>query len=209
MKKTLVLPIILIVAFLFIATFVDFDDQSGLPDGKNYIDSSNLYYKEGYIYTTKPMVAKGETRYTFSISRYYVDGAPFEVIIDLYNNERVIRRVTEHDGTMDFDIETNTFYFTFMTTPDTNQFTLQMTDRDDFTIGEEFTDVQLEEGSAFTTYEPYIDKLSPVEIVFYTVSGSVIFISLAFAIGTYFFSKSKISKKKQLTNKKKKKQVTK
>jgi len=203
MKKVLIVPILLLIVFITLAIFVEFEVPNKLPDGKNYIDSSNLYTKDGWIYSTEPFLAKPGTRYTFSVSRYYVDGAPFEVMIDLLKDAAIVRRVTEHDGTMEFDINTNTFYFTFMTTPDTNYFKLQISDHGDYEEGTEFVDVQLEEGDTFTEYEPYISSMPLIEKIFYILFGVLILGSLGFGIIGFYINK----KPKSKTNSKTKRQV--
>lgn len=198
MKKVLVLPVFFLFIFLTLAIFADFNVTETYPIGKNYIDSSNIYEREGYIYSEEPMLARPGTRYTFSIAKDYVDGAPFEVMINLMKDEQVLSRITRDERSMSFDIDKNLYYFTFMTRPDTTHFTLQLSDNGTYVEKEGLVNVQLEEGNVLTDYEPFEKEITVGSIIFYSVSLVVILGSLGIGLILYNNDKKKkVSKKKR------------
>lgn len=174
MKKIILLPVVLLTIFLVLATFVDFSVNDKFPEGKNYINSFNAYKEERFVYIKDKFLVKENTIYTFSISRMYVDGAPFEVIFDLYEDERLIQIVSRDDRSMAIDSATNVFYFSFTTAPKTNYIGLRFVDNGDYQNGTELIDVQLEEGNLFTPYEAYVVKSFFQEPVFYIISVSIL-----------------------------------
>lgn len=176
MKKIILLPILLLTIFLFVATFIDVKTPSKLPDGKNYIDSNNVFKEERFIYVDEPFLVKENTKYTFSVSRAYVDGSPFEAIIEFYEDTRLINVYSKDDWTMSFDIPTNTYYFTFTTPLKTNYIDLRFVDNGDYVTGDELVDVQLEEGDIFTEYEPYVNPNFFESTLFIIIFGSVIIV---------------------------------
>jgi hypothetical protein len=199
MKKLILIPVVLVTLLLILATFVDISSPKKLPDGKNYIDSLNVYKEERFVYTDKPFLVKGNTNYTFSISRDYVDGALFEVIIDLYENEEVINIVSRDTRTLRFDYRTNTFYFSFKTPENVNFIDLRFTDNGQEYEGEELVNVQLEEGTVYTEYEPYSsqtlwDNLWFI-IVFIVILSTVILIPISVVIIAKISNRKKLNKK--------------
>jgi hypothetical protein len=199
MKKLILIPVVLVTLLLILATFVDISSPKKLPDGKNYIDSLNVYKEERFVYTDKPFLVKGNTNYTFSISRDYVDGALFEVIIDLYENEEVINIVSRDTRTLRFDYRTNTFYFSFKTPENVNFIDLRFTDNGPGYEGEELVNVQLEEGTVYTEYEPYSsqtlwDNLWFI-IVFIVILSTVILIPISVVIIAKISNRKKLNKK--------------
>jgi hypothetical protein len=201
MKKLILIPVVLVTLLLILATFVDISSPKKLPDGKNYIDSLNVYKEERFVYTDKPFLVKGNTNYTFSISRDYVDGALFEVIIDLYENEEVINIVSRDTRTLRFDYRTNTFYFSFKTPENVNYVDLRFTDNGQEYEGEELVNVQLEEGTVYTEYEPYSsqtlwDNLWFI-IVFIAILSTIILIPIAVVIYSKISNKKTLSKKRR------------
>jgi len=201
MKKLILIPVVLVTLLLILATFVDISSPKKLPDGKNYIDSLNVYKEERFVYTDKPFLVKGNTNYTFSISRDYVDGALFEVIIDLYENEEVINIVSRDTRTLRFDYRTNTFYFSFKTPENVNYIDLRFTDNGPGYEGEELVNVQLEEGTTYTEYEPYSsqtlwDNLWFI-IVFIVILSTIILIPIAVVIYSKISNKKTLSKKRR------------
>ncbi len=201
MKKLILIPVVLVTLLLILATFVDISSPKKLPDGKNYIDSLNVYKEERFVYTDKPFLVKGNTNYTFSISRDYVDGALFEVIIDLYENEEVVNIVSRDTRTLRFDYRTNTFYFSFKTPENVNYIDLRFTDNGPGYEGEELVNVQLEEGTTYTEYEPYSsqtlwDNLWFI-IVFIVILSTIILIPIAVVIYSKISNKKTLSKKRR------------
>jgi hypothetical protein len=201
MKKLILIPVVLVTLLLILATFVDISSPNKLPDGKNYIDSLNVYKEERFVYTDKPFLVKANTNYTFSVSRDYVDGALFEVIIDLYENEEVVNIVSRDTRTLRFDYRTNTFYFSFKTPENVNYIDLRFTDNGPGYEGEELVNVQLEEGTTYTEYEPYSsqtlwDNLWFI-IVFIVILSTIILIPIAVVIYSKISNKKTLSKKRR------------
>jgi len=199
MKKLILIPVVLVTLLLILATFVDISSPKKLPDGKNYIDSLNVYKEERFVYTDKPFLVKGNTNYTFSISRDYVDGALFEVIIDLYEDETVINVVSRDTRTLRFDYRTNTFYFSFKTPENVNFIDLRFTDNGPGYEGEELVNVQLEEGTIYTEYEPYSSQTlwdnQWFIIVFIVILSTVILIPISVVIIAKISNRKKLNKK--------------
>lgn len=203
MKKIILIPVVLVTLLLILATFVDVSSPNKLPNGKNYIDSLNVYKEERFVYTDKPFLVKSNTNYTFSVSRDYVDGALFEVIIDLYENEEVINVVSRDTRTLRFDYRTNTYYFSFKTPENVNYIDLRFTDNGPGYEGEELVNVQVEEGTIYSEYEPYSSETlwdnTWFIIVFIVVLTSLIFVPIIILIAAKISSKNKETKKHKKT----------
>lgn len=198
MKKIIALPILILTIFLIVVTFVDFATPNTMPLGKNYINSQNVFKQENYIYTDEPFLIKGETRYTFSISRQYLDGAPFEVVIDFYQDKNYINQIKRNDYNLNFDIPTNIYYFTFLTPPNANYADLRFIDNDGrYQTGDELIDVQFEEGESFSVYEPYEGYSFFRTALFYILLGSLTFLSFGIGLSWYFLTKKPKRKKKK------------
>jgi hypothetical protein len=196
MKKIIAIPILILTIFLIVVTFVDFTKADAFPVGKNYIDSKNVYKQENFIYTDKPFLIKNNTRYTFSISRRYVDGAPFEVIIDFYQDKNYINNVSRDRDSLNFDIPTNTYYFTFLAPPNANFADLRFIDNDGkYVTGDELADVQFEEGETFTTYEPYQRDSFSSTTIFYVLLVGLPIIGIGVGVSWHFLTG--INKKKK------------
>ena len=199
MKKLILIPVVLVTLLLILATFVDISSPNKLPDGKNYLDSLNVYKEERFVYTDKPFLVKGNTNYTFSISRDYVDGALFEVIIDLYENEEVINIVSRDTRTLRFDYRTNTYYFSFKTPENVNFIDLRFTDNGPGYEGEELVNVQFEEGTTYTEYEPYSSQTlwdnQWFIIVFIVILSTIIFIPVSVILIAKISNRKKLNKK--------------
>ncbi|MFA7076092.1 MAG: hypothetical protein WC152_05430 [Candidatus Izemoplasmatales bacterium] len=205
MKKIFILPVFLIIVFMSVVIFADFEDVSQYPEGKNYIDSSNLYLKDRFVYSDEPLSVKPSTRYTFSISENYVsEDEPFEIIIGLYEGETLIQQVTKDDKTMFFDTSTNRHYFTFWTTSKTNNLSVQYSDNGNYKKNEVLENIQLEEGSQLTAYEPFVKTPDAYSPIFYVLLGAIaVSIIASFAVWyKSFMDNKKVLSKKNLTSKK-------
>ena len=205
MKKIMLFSILLLIFFLIFATVLDLNHPDSLPEGKNYIDSENLTVDERFIYIDKPFLIKGGTNYTFSIARNYVDGRPFELIINLYDDENFLYSITKDEYTMSFDYITNIYYLTFLTNENANYADIQIANNSGYELGDELVDVQLEEGDEYTDYEPYIESSFFDTWTFYLVFGSFVLIIVVAGILEFIFimkSKNKDRKVKNLKAKK-------
>ena len=199
MKKLILIPVVLVTLLLILATFVDISSPNKLPDGKNYLDSLNVYKEERFVDTEKLFLVKVNTNFTLSISRDYVDGALFEVIIDLYENEEVINIVSRDTRTLRFDYRTNTYYFSFKTPENVNFIDLRFTDNAPGYEGEELVNVQFEEGTTYTEYEPYSSQTlwdnQWFIIVFIVILSTIIFIPVSVILIAKISNRKKLNKK--------------
>jgi hypothetical protein len=127
-----------------------------LPGGKNYISSDNVVKVGDIVNSINPFLVKSYTDYTFSVSRDYVDGAPFNLNVYFYDNDGYISDESTDDFSMTFDNTLNVYYFTFTTPAECNYLEFDFNDNGSYVSGSELIDVQLEEGLIATVYEPYI-----------------------------------------------------
>jgi hypothetical protein len=125
-----------------------------------------------------------------------VDGAPFEVIIDFYQDKNYINNVSRDRDTLNFDIPTNTYYFTFLAPPNANFADLRFIDNDGkYVTGDELADVQFEEGETFTTYEPYQRDSFSSTTIFYVLLVGLPIIGIGVGVSWHFLTG--INKKKK------------
>lgn len=127
-----------------------------LPGGKNYISSDNVVKVGDIVNSINPFLVKSYTAYTFSVSRDYVDGAPFNLNVIFYDNDGYLSDVFTDDFSMIFDSILNVYYFTFTTPAECNYLDFDFNDNGTYVSGTELINVQLEEGTIPTVYEPYI-----------------------------------------------------
>ncbi|MDT8337314.1 MAG: hypothetical protein RQ856_05760 [Candidatus Izemoplasmatales bacterium] len=155
--KKLIFSMFLFLSFLLIFIIkVAAYSPHYLPGGKNYISSDNAIEVSDIVSSINPFLVKSYTDYTFSVSRDYVDGAPFNLNVYFYDNDRYISEVSADDFTMSFDITLNVYYFTFKTPAESNYLEFDFNDNGTYVSGTELINVQLEEGLVATAYEPYI-----------------------------------------------------
>lgn len=127
-----------------------------LPGGKNYISSDNVVKVGDIVNSINPFLVKSYTAYTFSVSRDYVDGAPFNLNVIFYDNDGYLSDEFTDDFSMTFDNTLNVYYFTFTTPAECNYLEFEFNDNGSYVSGTELINVQLEEGTIATVYEPYI-----------------------------------------------------
>ena len=209
MKKILILPIFVITLLFVIAPFIKNDNIENFPNGKNYVNPDNMYIEGNFIFNKEPILIKPNTTYTISISRYYVDGGPFEFIFDFYADETLTKRLNEDDGTMDFDIPTNTYYFTFKTQSNTNYLDFYFSNNAGLSEIGDLEDIQIEEGDVFTDFEPYKAKMFFGSMDFFIILIIIITITISM-VSVFYYNKyrdkrSVINTKKGQNNKLKRK----
>jgi len=209
MKKILILPIFVITLLFVIAPFIKNDNIENFPNGKNYVNPDNMYIEGNFIFNKEPILIKPDTTYTISISRYYVDGGPFEFIFDFYADETLTKRLNEDDGTMDFDIPTNTYYFTFKTQSNTNYLDFYFSNNAGLSEIGDLEDIQIEEGDVFTDFEPYKAKMFFGSMDFFIILIIIITITISM-VSVFYYNKyrdkrSVINTKKGQNNKLKRK----
>lgn len=209
MKKILILPIFVITLLFVIAPFIKNDNIENFPNGKNYVNPDNMYIEGNFIFNKEPILIKPDTTYTISISRYYVDGGPFEFIFDFYADETLTKRLNEDDGTMDFDIPTNTYYFTFKTQSNTNYLDFYFSNNAGLSEIGDLEDIQIEEGDVFTEYEAYKAKMFFGSMDFFIILIIIITITISM-VSVFYYNKyrdkrSVINTKKGQNNKLKRK----
>lgn len=192
MKKLIIIPLLLLTILFTIGIFTDASGSAKLPEGKNYINSSNIYEKDGYIYTKKPFMVKSDTMYTFSISRDYVDGGPFELIYNYYDeNGTFLNKNSRDENTLFFDKDTNTYFFRLKTTTSTGKIDFYFTDNGTYEDGKELVNVQLEEGNQFTEYEPNLEQSFFESDAFYFIFLGVLVFGIGFGIVVNILNKKK------------------
>ena len=209
MKKILILPIFVITLLFVIAPFIKNDNIENFPNGKNYVNPDNMYIEGNFIFNKDPILIKPDTTYTVSISRYYVDNAPFEFIFDFYADETLTKRLNEDDDTMDFDIPTNTYYFTFKTQSNTNYLDFYFSNNAGLSEIGDLEDIQIEEGDVFTDFEPYKAKMFFGSMDFFIILIIIITITISM-VSVFYYNKyrdkrSVINTKKGQNNKLKRK----
>lgn len=209
MKKILILPIFVITLLFVIAPFIKNDNIENFPNGKNYVNPDNMYIEGNFIFNKDPILIKPDTTYTISISRYYVDGGPFEFIFDFYADETLTKRLNEDDGTMDFDIPTNTYYFTFNTQSNTNYLDFYFSNNAGLSEIGDLEDIQIEEGDVFTDFEPYKAKMFFGSMDFFIILIIILTITISM-VSVFYYNKyrdkrSVINTKKGQNNKLKRK----
>ena len=196
MKKILILPIFVITLLFVIAPFIKIDLVENLPSGKNYVNPDNMYIEGNFIFNKEPILIKPETTYTVSISRYYVDGGPFEFIFDFYNDETMTKRLNEDDVSMDFDIPTNTFYFSFTTQSNTNYLDFYFSNNAGLSEVGDLEDIQIEEGDVFTEYEAYKAKMFFGSMDFFIILIIILTVTISLVFVFYYnkYRESKVVK---------------
>ncbi|MDY0318351.1 MAG: hypothetical protein RBQ64_07270 [Candidatus Izemoplasmatales bacterium] len=188
MKKILILPIFVITLLFVIAPFIKNDNIENFPNGKNYVNPDNMYIEGNFIFNKEPILIKPNTTYTISISRYYVDGGPFEFIFDFYADETLTKRLNEDDGTMDFDIPTNTYYFTFNTQSNTNYLDFYFSNNAGLSEIGDLEDIQIEEGDVFTDFEPYKAKMFFGSMDFFIILIIILTITISM-VSVFYYNK--------------------
>jgi len=188
MKKILILPIFVITLLFVIAPFIKNDNIENFPNGKNYVNPDNMYIEGNFIFNKEPILIKPNTTYTISISRYYVDGGPFEFIFDFYADETLTKRLNEDDGTMDFDIPTNTYYFTFNTQSNTNYLDFYFSNNAGLSEIGDLEDIQIEEGDVFTDFEPYKAKMFFESMDFFIILIIILTITISM-VSVFYYNK--------------------
>ena len=188
MKKILILPIFVITLLFVIAPFIKNDNIENFPNGKNYVNPDNMYIEGNFIFNKEPILIKPNTTYTISISRYYVDGGPFEFFFDFYADETLTKRLNEDDGTMDFDIPTNTYYFTFNTQSNTNYLDFYFSNNAGLSEIGDLEDIQIEEGDVFTDFEPYKAKMFFGSMDFFIILIIILTITISM-VSVFYYNK--------------------
>ena len=201
MKKILILPIFVITLLFVIAPFVKTNSIENFPKGKNYVNPDNMNIEGNFIFNKEPILIKSDTTYTVSVSRYYVDGGPFEFIFDYYNDEIVTKRLNEDDNSMNFDIATNTYYFTFTTQSNTNYFDFYFSNNAGLDEIGELADIQIEEGETFTSFEPYKTKIFFGSMDFFIILIIVSTITISIVL-VFYYNKYQGNKKEKTVVKK-------
>jgi hypothetical protein len=173
MKKNILLVFLSLIVVTIFTVQVSAYSPHYLPGGKNYISSDNIIKIDETISTINPFLVKPYTDYTFSVYRDYFDGRPFLGSIYFYDNEDYLSEINYDDLTM--ISEGFYMYLTFKTPAEANYLAFEFRDNGSFVSGTELINVQLEEGTVMTAYEPYIqgaiiDTSSP----YFIGSGTII-----------------------------------
>ncbi|HQN74926.1 MAG TPA: Ig-like domain repeat protein [Bacillota bacterium] len=173
MKKNILLVFLSLIVVTIFTVQVSAYSPHYLPGGKNYISSDNIIKVDETISTINPFLVKPYTDYTFSVYRDYFDGRDFLGSIYFYDNEDYLSEINYDNLTM--ISEGNYLYLTFKTPAEANYLAFEFRDNGTFVSGTELINVQLEEGTVMTAYEPYIqgtiiDTSSP----YFIGSGTII-----------------------------------
>lgn len=157
MKKRLLLLMILVSLLSIFIVRVDAYSPHYLPGGKNYISSDNIIKVGEQVSTINPFLVKPYTDYTFSIERYYTDGREFIMTISFYDDDILLSQLNLDDSIMQLTPDGSSMFYTFKTPVETNYMEFEFRDNGSYVSGTELTNVQLEEGTLPTAYEPYIE----------------------------------------------------
>ncbi|MFA7560935.1 MAG: hypothetical protein WCY80_02385 [Candidatus Izemoplasmatales bacterium] len=194
MKKIIIIPLVLVIAFLIAATFIKVDTENVYPEGKNYFDPANVYKDDGYISTKNKFIVKPQTRYTFSISEEHWKLAPLEITVHYYDGDQSIypinRYVDSGNSNMLYDSASKRYYFSFLTTPKTDLISIHFTDNIDYQNGQKVSGIQLEEGSKLTEFEAYVGTSFFETEIFYAILITVLTAGLIGGIVWHLASKN-------------------
>lgn len=203
MKKIIIIPLFLVIAFLIFASFIDVDTEDTLPEGKNYFDPANVYKDDGFISTKDKLIVKPQTRYAFSISEEHWKLAPLELTVHYYDGDQSIypisRYIDSGNSNMLYDSASNRYYFSFLTTDKTDSISIHFTDNIDYQNGKKVDGIQLEEGSRLTEFEPYVGTSFFETEIFFAILIAVLSAGLIGGIVWHLASnnpKRLVSKKK-------------
>jgi len=179
MKKKMTLTILLIFSVIFMSTIsVLAYSPHFLPGGKNYLSQENFYYESSFMYeTVENFLVKPYTTYTFTIPNEYYQEQFSEIVLTFYDNSievddlhLVPNDFTYYDGGTD-----ESFYVTFTTTSDSNYMGMSIEDGRGYFSAGTLHEIQLEEGSAFTGFEPYIEgDLIDTSAPYFQNAGTII-----------------------------------
>lgn len=160
MKKKLFLLSFLILSLVFLnANYVLGYSPHYLPGGKNYLSEENFTINGSSYETDDPFVVIPYTEYTLTVSRACGDNPLFEVEIELYDNSTYLNSIYIEFLNLTYynDGQDDWYYYTFITTSDTNYISIIFDDTDEHFLVNGLSSTQLEEGDSFTGYEPYIE----------------------------------------------------
>jgi hypothetical protein len=157
MRKTIITIVLFISLLSCILLNVKAYSPHYLPGGKNYISSDNIIKTDQTVYTLSPFLVKPYSHYTFSIERSYVDSPYFELNFYFLNDDVYVDEFNLTRVDLEFDSMENIYYYTFLMPAETNYFEFDFVDGSMYVSGDELVGVQLEEGTSYTAYEPYVE----------------------------------------------------
>lgn len=176
MKKKLILICVMIVSIMFI-NVVNIMAYSPhyLPGGRNYLSADNFYYESSYSYRNiDEFLVKPYTEYTLTMPDDLYEDQFNDVTLSFYENNVVVDTLHITPG-MFSTANGDWFYSTFTTTSVTNYMSIEFEDGFGYFASGSAHEVQLEEGSSFTGFEPYVEgELIDTSAPYFQNAGTVI-----------------------------------
>lgn len=176
--KKLILVLAVLLGFIPMIQTVSADTYSPhyLPGGKNYLSTDNFTYSNGILSSNDNFAIKAHTYYTLSFPRDLYDPGEISWTISYYENEDEID-IISYDNYDLFVHSSEPYYgsFTFQTPTNANYISITINDNNDYLLTHNVNGIILEEGSSFTSYEPFvIGNLIDINGPYYNGSGVVI-----------------------------------
>lgn len=178
MKKRMIGMLIIVIAIFMTNISIAYGySPHYLPGGKNYLSEANFSIIDEDYVCNDPFLVKPYTDYTLTVPREYIDFEVDDVKVTFYNNSTVvgILMIPSADLAYCKDIEGDWMFSSFQTPSNTNYLSIVFDNHFEYFTKNGFSASQLEEGKAFTGYEPYregglIDTAAP----YFQNAGTVI-----------------------------------
>lgn len=128
-----------------------------LPGGRNYLSTDNFSYYDNILISDSAFAVKPFTTYTLSFPRSYYDPGEISGIITFFENEDELESLP-YDSSDMFVYSSEPHYgkITFQTPATANYLSLTLFDNNDYLKRNNVSEIILEEGSSFTSFEPFI-----------------------------------------------------
>ncbi|MBI9010182.1 MAG: hypothetical protein JEZ05_09180 [Tenericutes bacterium] len=176
MKKKIILLCVMIFSIVFINTIsIMAYSPHYLPGGKNYLSVDNFYYESQDLYSVvDEFLVKPYTDYTLTMPSDLYMVQFTEVEVKLYENNAVVETLFLSPDMFQTEVG-DWFYSTFTTSSVTNYMSITFEDHAGYFGTGTAHEIQLEEGSEFSGYEPYIEGvLVDTSAPYFQNAGTVI-----------------------------------
>lgn len=132
-----------------------------LPAGKNYLNIENFEYSDEWFHSIDSFAIKPDRSFVLTIDDYYWqtlrDPEMPTILICVYDNDILVQE--EEFTFYDFVVNSNdvmSYSVTFHTTVSANHLEIQFYDIESYFSSNGFNRTMLEEGTSFTSFEPYV-----------------------------------------------------
>ena len=129
-----------------------------LPGGTNYLSEENFVLEGNTYSSVSPFLVKTYTSYTMTVPKVYMELNGSRIDMLMYDDEISVSQMSiEIDEMSYYDDGNEQWYsYTFMTPGNGNYLSVTFIDMVDYFDNLGFSGFQLEEGTVFTGYEPYV-----------------------------------------------------